>query len=168
MKFIIKSPKFGNMEIDIDDNDWYILSACRWYVQRNPLSGKFYVQHSWKRNGEEVTIKMHRFIMGVIDPSIKVDHADGNTLNNKRSNLRIATCSQNSMNRGKAIKNRSGFKGVIFEPKKELYRVVITANKKVIRAGRFKNPIDAAKRYNELAIKYHGEFANLNNLPNGL
>jgi len=166
MRVKIYSPTYGERIVFIDKEDWEPLKRYKWGVWRSPLNGKFYVVHSWKRGGEEVTIRMHRMILGVSDPGIKVDHIDGDSLNNTRRNLRIATCSQNSMNRGKTVKNRSGFKGVIFEPKKKLYRVVITANRKVVRAGRFKNPVDAAKKYNELAIKYHGEFARLNKITN--
>lgn len=161
MEIIINSPKHGRHIILIDDADYYLINPYRWYIWKSKV-GTFYACHSWKRKNEEVTIKMHRHILGITDPKIKVDHVDTNPLNNKRDNLRIATRSQNAMNRGKTIKNTTGFKGVTFEPKKKLYRVILTAGGVSYSGGRHKNIINAAKKYDELAIKHHGEFANLN------
>lgn len=161
MEIKINSPKYGEKTVFIDDNDWELVKEYKWYIQK-AKNGYFYAQHSWKRDGEEVTIKMHRVIMGVNNPKIKIDHSNTNTLDNTRVNLRVATSSQNSMNRGKTVKNKSGYKGVVYEPKKKLYRVIITANRVTYRGGRFKNIIDAAKKYDEMAKLHHGEFAYLN------
>jgi hypothetical protein len=96
-----------------------------------------------------------------------IDHIDGNGLNNRRANLRKCTRSQNISNRRVIQKNNTtGFKGVYFDSKKKLYRTMIGAKGVRYRGGRFKSPIDAAKKYNELAVKHHGEFARINLIPN--
>ncbi len=159
----ISSKAYGVLSIEIEDTDYELVKQYKWSFIKSK-SGKFYAQHTWKRGGLSGRISMHRLIMNITDPKIYVDHRDGNPLNNKRSNLRIATPSQNSMNRGKTIENKSGYKGVLYEPKKKLYRVIIAHNKKVIRGGRFKDPKMAALKYNELAKQYHGEFAYQNKI----
>jgi hypothetical protein len=98
------------------------------------------------------------------DKGFVIDHLDGNGLNNQRNNLRICTVSQNSMNRNKTVKNKSGFKGVIWWERNNTWKAEIRHNKNKIYLGYYKNIIDAAKAYNAAALKYHGEFANLNKI----
>lgn len=62
-------------------------------------------------NGVKPVTYMHREIMSPPN-GVKVDHRDGNRLNNTRSNLRVATDSENRYNRGKQKNNTSGYKGV--------------------------------------------------------
>jgi len=161
MKMIINSPTYGNHTVFFDDEDIDLIKKYRWSIWRS-ATGKFYAFHSWKRSGEEVSIKMHRLVMGVEREKYPlIDHCDGNTLNNKKVNLRKAVHSQNSMNRGKTIKNKSGFKGVSKKTKNR-YQVVVVVKGKRHYGGLFENPIDAAKKYDEMAKKHHGEFAYLN------
>src|ERR1043165_3940616 len=87
-----------------------------------------------------------------------VDHIDGNGLNNRRSNLRLATYAQSSMNRGRNIKNSSGYKGVDLKDGK--WRAEIQVSRKKVYLGRFSTPEEAYAAYCEAAKKYHGEFAN--------
>lgn len=89
------------------------------------------------------------------------DHKDGDPLNNRRSNLRSASYSQNCANAVKKSKNR--YKGVEFCNGCSLnpyrYRVMKDG---VFYGGHASTEAEAAVRYNELALKIHGEFANLN------
>lgn len=106
----------------------------------------------------------HRAIMGVTDPKILVDHADGNGLNNQRSNLRICNRSQNAANHNYTKKEWTTSKhfGVSWMPKAKRWRAYTTKNRKQISLGLYLREEDAAKAYNEGAIKYHGEFTKLN------
>jgi hypothetical protein len=63
-----------------------------------------------------------------------------------------------------SINNTSGFKGVSFVKKNNTYKSAIKLNKKTIYLGYYIDPIDAARAYNDAALKYHGEFANLNKI----
>lgn len=96
----------------------------------------------------------------------QVDHIDRDKSNNRWSNLRIATNSQNHINKEKQKNNTSGFKGVGFQKNrkhlKTPWRVRIKVNKKEIYLGHFSTPEKAALAYNEAAIKYFGEYARLN------
>jgi hypothetical protein len=93
---------------------------------------------------------------------VEIDHIDGNRLNNRKSNLRFATSSQNKINRGPRKDNTSGFKGVSLNKKLNKYGVRLMIDGKYKHLGLFNNKIEAAKVYNENALKYYGEFAWLN------
>ena len=88
---------------------------------------------------------MHRLILGVKD-GLQVDHRDGDGLNNRRDNIRVATVFQNAHNRGLSVKNTSGFKGVSFHTTDKRWQAGIYANNKQHYLGRFKEPEDATTR----------------------
>jgi hypothetical protein len=111
---------------------------------------------------------MHRVIMGVTDPKIKVDHiAAGDTLNNTRSNLRLATHAQNQQNK-RSFRNVSGYKGVSRVKSRSKHQMFdgwrgeLTFNGKKYASKAFRDPKDAAKAYDSLAVKHFGAFALLN------
>lgn len=95
-----------------------------------------------------------------------VDHANRNTLDNQKHNLRIATPSQNQCNRRMQKNNQLGFRGVYLrlgENRIKKYVSVINFQKKRIVIGHFKTMLEAAEAYNKTAMILHGEFASLNN-----
>jgi hypothetical protein len=139
----------------IDPEDICILEAFKWRVKN---TGKHsYVVADLKRH----MILLHRVITNCPD-SYDVDHINGNGLDNRKCNLRIATRSQNLANTGAHSHNKSGYKGVSFDKSKGKWRAQITKEGRCRNLGRFSDPIEAAKRYDEAAKKLHGEFAYLN------
>jgi len=106
---------------------------------------------------------LHRLIMNVPHNAI-IDHADMNTLNNCKSNLRICDRSKNGMNRKSPKSNTSGYKGVIFH--KNYWNAQISASGKHIYLGNFKHKEAAAYAYNFMAKQLHKEFAQLNTVTN--
>jgi hypothetical protein len=93
-----------------------------------------------------------------IDDSLQIDHINGNKADNRLCNLRIATFAENNQNITKKKNNRSGYKGICFDAKRNLYRARIRANNKVHWIGYFKNPEDAHAAYCKTAEKLHGHF----------
>lgn len=90
-----------------------------------------------------------------------VDHKDLNELNNRIENLRATTKSQNCKNKRSAKNSSSKYLGVHLHMKRS-WVVQIKVNGVHLHGGSFKNENEAALHYNKLAVKHHGEFANLN------
>lgn len=150
----------------VDDADFDRVSQYNWQaVKGNRERSKYYViRQVWiKDQKRDSTESMHRFILNAKKGQF-VDHINGNTLDNRKDNLRICTHSENVRNRVMDYNNKSGFKGVYrtFAGKNWRFVARISLNNKIIRLGHYSTAIEAAKAYNEAAIKYHGEFAKIN------
>ena len=104
---------------------------------------------------------MHRFLLSPKDNEI-VDHINGNGLDNRKSNLRLCTPSQNNQNFRIKKTSKSGYKGVCWHKASKKWRVTIKTVYKQVSGGYFSDKKEAALKYNELASKYFGEFARLN------
>lgn len=101
----------------------------------------------------------HRIIWKMIsgkDAPFSIDHIDGDRLNNRMSNLRAATQSQNGMNCKMRKNNTSGIKGVYWGLGK--WRAQISIRRRVIPLGGFDSIDDAATAVAQARNKYHGEF----------
>lgn len=94
-------------------------------------------------------------------PDRHVDHINGNRSDNRIINLRLATNSENLRNRLKPRNNTSGYKGVSYIKRYDIYQATIRVEGKNKFLGRFASPEAAADAYQRAALKHHGEFANL-------
>jgi len=92
-------------------------------------------------------------------PKRKIDHRDGNGSNNKWSNLRMATSTENQRNTKLRKDNSSGVKGVSFHKRYGKWAAYITINKKTITIGFFDSVEAAAEARRNAALKHFGEFA---------
>jgi hypothetical protein len=163
MEFIIRSKVKGDHTVFFDEEDLPLVNRYGWNLFRGRHG--FYAQTTVRVKGKWKKVGLHVLIMNPSD-GMQVDHRDGNTLNNRRNNLRLATPMQNCHNRGLSSKNTSGYKGVQKLAKNGKYIALICANKKVHHGGKeFDTAEEAAVRWNEMALEYHGEFARLNIIP---
>jgi hypothetical protein len=124
----------------VDEGDHASLSAHRWtlhpagYAQRDgvPLAGK------------RQTVRMSRQVLGLESGDSRwVDHINGDRLDNRRANLRIATVAENNQNVHVAT-GASRFRGVQWNAEKQRWRARVKVNRKVIYCGSHRDEIDAA------------------------
>lgn len=159
IKVFYLSKKYGEWYVIINKEDFIKIKDIRWQISKSGNTS-YAVAFGRKQDGTQTTIRMHRLIMG--NPKYKVDHKDMNGLNNTRQNLRVASSAQNRANSKKPSTNTTGFKGVFYCNTFKAYKVCLTYNGKSYYGGTFTNVLSAARKYNELALKYNGEFAGLN------
>lgn len=124
-------------------------------------SGRWYAVAQARRGRGAPTVFMHRLVLNA-PPGIAIDHIDGNGLNNHRSNLRLATASQNGANRRKVITGTSKFKGVSFHKGRQNWQCTIIVRGKKIHLGTFLDETAAALAYDVAAKHHFGEFARTN------
>jgi hypothetical protein len=137
----------------IDDEDYEWLAGLRWHY-----ANVGYAKSS--RLGY-----MHRLILCISDGTAVVDHVNGDKLDNRRCNLRIATRAQNVMNQRVSSANTSGFKGVSWDVDAGKWRAYINFQHKRVYIGLFTDVEEAALAYNLKAAELFGEFALLNEIP---
>lgn len=142
----------------VDDEDFEKVSKYKWYAR--PVNTKIYAASDIKVEGKVLRISMHRFILET-PKGVYVDHIDGDTLNNCRSNLRECTQSQNMANMGLTTRNKSGYKGVYYY---RGWRSSVRFRNRTIHLGVFPTPLAAAKAYNKKIQELWGEFAKSNRL----
>lgn len=105
--------------------------------------------------------KVHRVVWCMSTgewPTSSLDHKDGNPFNNRLSNLRECSSSENSFNRGPQRTNTTGFKGVTLD-KTGKFQAQISVNRRYIYLGRFSTALEAHAAYEKAAIEFHGAFA---------
>lgn len=140
----------------VDDEHYEYLNQWKWRVTKHGDGFHAARNVCWNLNGKprQRSVKMHRVIAGI--SGFEVDHINHNTLDNRSENLRVATRSQNMMNRRWGKASRNGIKGV-YE-----YRDRFQAKIGNKWLGIFQTANDAAKAYNQAAIKMFGDRACLN------
>jgi len=162
MIFTINSPKYGIKEVRIDDEDWLVVSQYRWYVNYSKCTKTFYVRRNIYANGKQTVMRLHRMLLLAKKGEI-VDHKNNDTLDNRKSNLRLCTYSENKMNSTIHKESKtSKYKGVGFHKDRQKYQAYIRVNGKQFYLGLYESEIDAAKAYDKKAIELFGDFKKLN------
>lgn len=146
----------------VEVQDLPLLSPYRWtYVigDRGTERAMAYIDGKSKA--------MHRLLLGATDPKIEVDHKNRNQLDNRRSNLRLASRSQNEGNKSAQSNNTSGFKGVTWNKDMRKWQAQIRMAKKdpILNwgyIGLFDTAEKAARAYDSMALGRWGDFALLN------
>lgn len=143
----------------VDNEDFEYLGRFKWsynngYAVRHQLKNEY-------KDGPRRMVKMHTVVNKTPEDRF-TDHISGETLDNRKSNLRIADAKNNGANRKTNKNSYSGFKGVtIFNNK---WRAAIRVNGEYIFLGYFNNKIEAARAYNQKAKEAFGKYGRLNNV----
>lgn len=141
----------------VDDADYERLSQYSWFF--NP-TGTGYAQRSARKSETGPrTVLLHRVVMNA-SPGYQIDHINRNTLDNRKENLRLCTQAQNMSNSTNGRLSSSGFRGVSYDSRKTKNPWRATVGKRHV--GMYKTAEEAARAYDEAAIKHYGEFANTN------
>jgi hypothetical protein len=163
-------PVSPNREALVDSEDYAAVSMYEWHVARTP-KGKEYVATIQRYRSEKGRrrVMLHRLIMNVHlqlgrKKEFLVDHINGDTFDNRRANLRLATNGQNMQNAGVRKSNKSGLKGVCYcsSRRGSKYRAYIQAEGRQFYLGTFATAHEAALAYDRKAKELHGDFARPN------
>lgn len=141
----------------VDDEDYEYLNQFKWFYNNG------YACKMLPRNGKpQKATFIHKLVMN--NPSKRVDHINGDTLDNRKENLRLVTHSQNIINSKKRKNCTSKYKGVFRNKKANKWQAQIRVKQKAIHLGYFTDEVKAAKAYNKAAIKYFKEYARINKI----
>lgn len=134
-------------EFYFDLEDYDKIKDYTWYINKNG--------YVIKSNPSE---RLHRIIMNVSDNNIYVDHIHHKKYDNRKSELRLVTNSQNQMNKDIPSQNTSGYKGISWHKNKKAWIAQIGLNGKLKYLGIFKNIDDAIEARTKAEKLYFGEY----------
>jgi hypothetical protein len=145
--------------VDAADFEW--AKKFKWFTS-GPEKYPYAIRAIYPGGGRKIALYLHRAIMKPSD-GLVVDHRNGNTLDNRRANLRLATKRQNTCNmRVNKEGCSSRFRGVSWNKCAKKWQARISFEMKRIYLGLYGTEVEAAKAYDEAAKIYNGEFARLN------
>lgn len=132
----------------VDDADYERVSAYKWSASKTQTN-VYGIRKVRTPEGRTTSQLLHRFIMGVTDRKVDVDHKDHDGLNCQRYNLRKCVRGENDGNRRKS-RGASHFKGVSWDSRREVWRACIRIGK-TVHLGYFSDEIEAALAYDTAA-----------------
>lgn len=150
--------KYGTLWTIIDLIDLSKVAAYEsWFVRTSEYSKTYYAA-ALKQIGvnKYVIVRLHRLIFGLTDPTIFIDHDNRNGLDNRRTNIKVASNSINGFNKDLRPDNNSGQTGVSYKKDVKAWRAYITINKKTINLGNFRTKEMAIKVRLRAEKKYFG------------
>jgi hypothetical protein len=159
MQIDISTPKHPNVQAIVDADDYERLTALGKWTAAKTAAGTICPHRKSAKKGHLLFIA--REVMGVTNSYVHVDHINGDTLDNRKANLRLSTRSENMRNRKVNKNSSSGLKGVQKQIRGK-WPATIAANGRSLYLGAFDTKEDAAKAYDAAAIELHGEFARTN------
>jgi len=140
----------------IDDEDFELVSQYNW-----KFSNRGYAARNYWIDGKSKTLLMHRLIMSPPE-GVFIDHINGDTLDNRKQNLRLVRNQQNCCNQKLGLRNKSGYKGVYQSKGRKKWTASLKTKGKTYYLGDFESKHDAARMYNFWAHDMFGEYARLN------
>jgi hypothetical protein len=142
----------------VSNQDYWLVAPHKWCAS-NQHDCWYAVTNVTSGNGKRYAITMHRLLAGF--PPFDLDHKNRNGLDNRRRNLRPASCSENLANTRAHRNNTSGYKCVWWSEWARKWQVGIRAHGKRYHVGYFLTAKAAHAAYSKAAEKYFGEFARI-------
>jgi hypothetical protein len=149
--------------IDDEDAEKVLGTEHAWKAKRDRRKHRPDVFYALRRRSQSSThISMHRLVLDA-PVHLQVDHINGDGLDNRKANLRLATEHQNSAHKiGKLPGTSSQYRGVTWHKQAKRWQAAIQVRRKKIYLGLFVNETEAAGAYDHAAKAHFGEFAVLN------
>lgn len=142
-------------EFYFDLEDYEKIKMYCWFIN----SDGYVCTNVYDKNKKRKALLMHRVIMNCVNDKISVDHINHITHDNRKSNLRLATQSQNLMNRSISKNNSSGVAGVYFDNHRNKWIAEIKINREKIRLGDFTSFDDAVTARKNAEDELFGEYS---------
>jgi hypothetical protein len=154
-------PLTGGQFAKVDAADYEWLNQWKWQACLSPTTGRYYAVRNTYLKRKHIYFRMHRVILGLMAGDKRQgDHINLDSLDNRRSNLRIASVTENCQNRGVRRNKVSPFKGVCYERRGlKHWRARIRVHGKLISLGCFLTPEEAHDAYIAASEVHFGEFA---------
>ncbi len=145
-----------------DEQDEEAVRRYHWSPRRGKRTFYAWTRPPELRRGPDhrPSVVMHRYLLHP-PPEMTIDHINRNGLDNRRSNMRLATVQENCWNR-KQANHSTGFIGVTWLKPQRIYQAKIRQDGKCYSLGCFKDPVKAAHAYDEACRRMRGEFAMVN------
>lgn len=140
----------------VSDTDYKKVSGMCWATLKSKHHKLKYARRTFPNKKH---VFMHRFILGIKNPRVIVDHKNRRGLDNRRCNLRVGSMSENLYNSKLRSNNKSGYKGVSWSKWHKAWMVKIRSKNKYIFLGYFHDKVNGAKRYDREARRLFGRFA---------
>ena len=143
----------------VDADDYEFLSQWKWHAAWSKETQSYYAE-AWDYSLGKTRVAMHRVVMGCVKGDGKqVDHIHGNTLDNRRSELRFTDHAKNQMNRKLHSNSSSGHRGVSWCKQTGKWKVRVEVGDRVIWKGRFVEKDKAIRVAQATRIEAYGDFA---------
>lgn len=151
----------------VDDYDYEFLSRFNWTGVKKGVHEKVLEFACTTKKGEDrktFRIYMHEFIVGnkhidITKSNLNVIHINGNSLDNRKENLKLVPFHTVSHRARKKTLTRSKYKGIYFHRQSGLWSADIQKDKKQYHIGYYKKEEDAALAYNAKARELYGDLA---------
>jgi hypothetical protein len=148
----------------IDAEDVKLVEKYNWHSwvakRKDGSVKKVYAVRNVDYGNKRILLQMHK-VLFTVPEGYEVDHENGNGLDCRKCNLRKATHQQNSSNQKLSIANKTGYKGVVWNPDHKKYTASIGNKGKKLHLGSFSSKEEAAKAYADASYKLHGKFGRL-------
>lgn len=151
-------------ETVVDDEDYDSLNEYSWFSNESGANPYAYRTPWIKGQNKSGSVPMHHQILGCIGEGREVDHINGNSLDNRKSNLRYVTRSQNNWNQKGQEGCSSKYKGVAWNKRRGYWEAYIQIENQKCHLGVYQSEKMAALAYDLSALCLRGEYARVNNV----
>lgn len=163
-EIIIITSKNEKFSVLIDLEDIEKCKQYKWHIQK--VNENYFRVCAYNKGNTPKLLKLHRLLMDVHtkDNSIEVDHVNGNTLDNRKRNLRLCKHSDNMKNIKTPTNNSSGFKGVELRKDTGKWTAFIECDGNKVNLGCFDNKENAIKARKDKELELFGEYSRLHSI----